>query len=133
MRSTSSAVASSAPVRQLAMSPAATTSSAEGTGSVVQPHAVRRTATVIPVAILLLAPPLLIRCPSPPVDKVPEGSMNGYDPDYAPGPGDSYQPLIESTLGTLLEPFSESFGRCLPTRARQEVPKLLRKELPQSL
>ena len=36
MPSTSSAVASSAPVRQLAMSPAATTF-AEGAGSVVQP------------------------------------------------------------------------------------------------
>ena len=48
--------------RQLAMSPAATTS-AEGVGSESQPQAMRRTATVArisPVAVLLLAPTPLI-------------------------------------------------------------------------
>jgi hypothetical protein len=58
-------------------------------------------------------------------DKVPEGLMDDHDPDHAPEPEDFYEPMARSTLGALLEPLSERFGRCLPTRARQVVPKLV--------
>jgi hypothetical protein len=33
----------------------------------------------------------------------------------------------------LLEPFSDSFGRCFLMEIRREVPKLLRSELPHPL
>jgi hypothetical protein len=59
--------------------------------------------------------------------------MDGYDPDHVSEPGGSYELLAESTLGALLEPFSNCFGRCFLIEVRQEVPKLLRWELPYPL
>jgi hypothetical protein len=38
--------------------------------------------------------------------------------------------LAKSTLGALLEPFSNRFGRYFLIAVRQKVPKLLRWELP---
>lgn len=60
--------------------------------------------------------------------------MDGYDPDHVPETAGSYELLAKSTLGALLEPFSNCFGRCfLIEEVRQEVPKLLRWELPYPL
>src|SRR5215217_1963809 len=80
MPSSSSAVASSPWAWQLAMSPAARTTSAEGVGSDLQPTARRRTTTVAtmsPVAILLLVaptPPISCRLPMEIWYPVSEGS-----------------------------------------------------------
>jgi hypothetical protein len=96
----------------------------------------RRTATIVrmtPVAVLLLAPTPLISYRLPMGTRYPRDLWMAMIQITRPSRRGSCELLATSMLGALLEHFSDSFGRCFLIEFRQEVPKLLRGELPHPL
>jgi hypothetical protein len=87
---------------------------------------------VTAVAVLLLAPTPLIRCRLCMRIRYPRDLWMAMIPITRPFRG-SYELAAGSTLGALLEPFSESFGRCLIVKVRRAVRKPLRWVLPHPL